>query len=213
MIWTALGSRASRALPYLDNHRSASSNKSSSRWPACGIVRLEMDANPTPPVAPGQPPAKSKRTLWIVLALAGAGCLVIPCIGIVSAIAIPAYIGYIRRSKAAEATSNLRVMQAGFEQYCATGHRLPPAAGPVPTTPGQQKQTAAFGGEPGFAALSFAPAEPVYFSYSIVAEGPESVALVAEGDLDGDTIRSRFATKCHAATCRCDPMTIDAEME
>ncbi|MBK6577443.1 MAG: hypothetical protein IPG17_14790 [Sandaracinaceae bacterium] len=53
--------------------------------------------------------------------------------------------------------------------------------------------------DPGFAALRFAPLDPVYFSYRVISVGDGSSRLIAEGDLDegGDT--SRFTIECSAA--------------
>ncbi|MEM9189210.1 MAG: prepilin-type N-terminal cleavage/methylation domain-containing protein, partial [Myxococcota bacterium] len=43
--------------------------------------------------------------------------IVVAIIGILAAIALPAFIGYVRRSKTSEATSNLKSLFTGATQY------------------------------------------------------------------------------------------------
>lgn len=143
----------------------------------------------------------------MVIALIVIGVLSVPCIGIAAAIAIPAFIGYLARSKAAEAEANLRTLYVGAAAYYADEHLGPdgtvhtrctvePAT--TPNVPGPQK-TALGVLSPSFEALGFAPPDPVYYRYEIVSVGgcdhPEGAALYsfrAHGDLDGDGVQSLF---------------------
>lgn len=160
--------------------------------------------------------------MWvlIVVGVAVVGCAVT---GILAAIAIPAFVGYVRRAKTAEARSNLRSLRVTVETYCGSesvvpggglagrvaANGLPPAAGPVPPTPGTEKQAAAelFAADPGFSAIHFSLPDPLYYSYAIEPDGADAVRLVARGDLDGDGTQSVFQIRCTRTTdgCTCDP--------
>ena len=52
-----------------------------------------------------------------MIAASIAGALCIPCTGILAAIAIPGFVGYVRRSKTAEARANLSAMRVGSTEY------------------------------------------------------------------------------------------------
>lgn len=140
--------------------------------------------------------------------------IVVAIIGILAAIAIPAFTGYIRKSKTAEATTNLKNLYQGAVSYysqerfgqgvtggTANTNCQVAAAGPLPATPGANKQTAAFSGNTSFAALSFTISDPVYYAYTVTPGSgacgtAASTAAVytfqAQGDLDGDTTLSTF---------------------
>ena len=145
--------------------------------------------------------------------------IVVAIIGILAAVAIPALLQYIARSKTAEAGENLRALFVGGNAYyteerttvrgLATGavsttHCIAGTQSPT-ITPHDYKQeydylqhTATFG------ALRFATAEPTYFTYHITAgagacaqpapaSGVTAVySFEARGDLDGDTTTSSF---------------------
>ena len=74
------------------------------------------------------------------------------------------------------------------------------------------KQVVDFTTDPGFAALRFAPLDPVYFSYRVISVGDGSSRLIAEGDLDEDGDTSRFTIECSAA-CECGEILIERELE
>ncbi len=138
--------------------------------------------------------------------------IVVAIIGILSAIAIPAFIGYIRRSKTAEATSNLKLMYTGAAAYFAQERAAQgvtgafrsrcsvAAAGPLPATPNEQKQTAAFAADASFAGIGFTIADPVYYAYQIAGSADACNAgananlysFQSIGDLDADGTTSLF---------------------
>ena len=138
--------------------------------------------------------------------------IVVAIIGILSAIAIPAFIGYIRRSKTAEATSNLKLLYTGAAAYYAqeraaqgiagaySSRCTVVAAGPLPAVPNEQKQTAAFSGNASFVGVGFTVADAVYFAYNIAgsadacnaAASASLYSFQALGDLDGDGAQSTF---------------------
>lgn len=132
----------------------------------------------------------------------------IALIGSLIAIAVPAFQRTVRKSKVAEASTELeRMHQAIVAYYSASGrtltHCLPDAAGPTPETPSIDPLATTFGESVSAStwnALKFEPLGPVRFSYSFTpnnsgcdlkAHGDIAV-LRADGDLDGDGRRSHF---------------------
>ena len=136
--------------------------------------------------------------------------IVVAIVGILAAIAIPAFVGYIRRSKTAEAANNLQNLYTGAVSYytneywgagvargsstASTGCVAP--ADDTGITPSSAKQTVDFTGRVGFTSLGFTISDPMYYRYFYVSEG-EGCGLVAasdttvytfsaQGDLDGD---------------------------
>ena len=140
--------------------------------------------------------------------------IVVAIIGILAAIALPAFIGYVRRAKAAEAPNNLKALFVRASSYytiartsqgvAATavgGCTVGSTAGTLPATPADVKQLVDFSADPSFRALSFVSADPVYYAYGITngaagcAGAPRRLdvyTFYARGDLDGDTRLSTF---------------------
>ena len=134
--------------------------------------------------------------------------IVVAILGILAAIAIPAFIGYVRRSKTAEATANLAVMFKYAASYMAqeyTGQGAGTLIGtycsvgsdPLNPTPNTSKQT--FTAGTNARALGFTIADLVYFGYGISGSGQcgwnplaDVYTFYAQGDLDGDSVRSTF---------------------
>jgi type IV pilus assembly protein PilA len=142
--------------------------------------------------------------------------IVVAILGILAAIAIPAFVTYIRRAKTVEATENLSKMFDSAASYYSrerTGSGLsasfqvncwPNSAGvDSMTAPTPQKQGTTFSG--GFAVndgIGFSVG-PHYYKYGMTAittvvQGCANVAnsvgpvLSASGDLDGDSSTSTF---------------------
>ena len=149
------------------------------------------------------PKKKRSPLVWLFVAAALGGVCVV-CSGVGAAVAIPSFVGYVRRSKTAEAHANLRVMAQGViaawdrEQLGPGGtvvtHRLPPALPPTPATPPSQlKQMWPHDAAPGWSELGFTPPEPLYYVYEY-APDPDGAGFVvrARGDLDGDGTQSLF---------------------
>ena len=156
---------------------------------------------------------KQKSDVKKALVIVGA----IMFIGMILAIAYPAFGNYMLRSKSREAAANLGLLRSAFITECEAG-RLPPGlqAGPLPAIPAVEAQTASWSSDSGFVALSFAPDTPVLYSYSV---GPSTVdvgdiALTARGDLDGDGEQSLFEIGCRPSECRCaDGIFFENELE
>jgi type IV pilus assembly protein PilA len=136
--------------------------------------------------------------------------IVVAILGILAALAIPAFIGYVRRSKTAEATGNLNSMfksAAAYmnvertgqsitgttSTYCSVGSD---ALTPTPNA-NKQKYSALANAQ----ALGFSIADYVYFGYGITsgsagcgwsASQSGVYTFFANGDLDGDATNSTF---------------------
>jgi type IV pilus assembly protein PilA len=151
--------------------------------------------------------------------------IVVAIIGILAAIAIPAFINYARRAKTAEVGGNLSAMYTGAAAYydqeawstrspsrgsglaathCVTGQAT------TPNMPGATKSTIDFTMIPTaqqqvFASVGFQVADPVYYQYQVLGGSRCAVpplqtdnvyTLRAIGDLDGDGTQSLFEMQC-----------------
>lgn len=141
--------------------------------------------------------------------------IVVAILGILAAIAIPAFVTYIRRAKTVEATENLSKMFDAAASYYARERTdgasltasqitncIPSAGTDGLADPGTQKVTSAFAG--GFSStdgIGFSVAGPHYYKYAMsggtAACGVNATTgtfhtLSAEGDLNGDNVNSSF---------------------
>jgi len=143
--------------------------------------------------------------------------IVVVIIGILAALAIPAFVGYIRRSKTAEATTNVRNLFQGAAAYyqqenftSAMVVRAGAATASVactvapqntPNAPTVAKTQVVFGGLMSFSAIGFSVGDPIYYQYQITMStdmcgnlvGMDFYEFNALGNLDGDGITSTFA--------------------
>ena len=145
--------------------------------------------------------------------------IVVAIIGILAAIALPAFMGYVKRSKTSEVTSNLKGLFTGGSTYYTserTGAGLIPgtagsctvaATGPLPAAVGADKVTTDFSVDASFSDLGFSISDPHYFQYQIIspdptcnsARGANAVIYTLQGmaDLDGDgAVFSLFELTC-----------------
>jgi len=138
--------------------------------------------------------------------------IVVAIIGILAAVAIPAFMKYIRRSKTVEATMNIRKLFDSSVSYYEGEHatvtgaivakQFPTSVGPAPAANsccGQagdkcQPNVSNFD-QPAWAALNFSVDDPFYYSYGYSSGGTDSTATFfggAQGDLDCDSTYSLF---------------------
>ena len=134
--------------------------------------------------------------------------IVVAILGILAAIAIPAFIHYVRRSKTAEATGNLAVMfkyAASYmaQEYSGQGTTTVIATycsvGSDPLSPAPNVSKQVFTAGTNARSLGFTIADLVYFGYGIDGSGQcgwnansDVYTFYAQGDLDGDGTRSTF---------------------
>ena len=145
--------------------------------------------------------------------------IVVAIIGILAAIALPLFNGYVYRTKTSEVTSNLKGLFTGGSTYYTSGRTgaglLPgvsygsctvTSTGPLPVAIGRAKVTTDFTLDPSFADLGFTIADPHYFRYTINSTAPgcdsmrganvEIYRFVGEGNLNGDAVFSFFELTC-----------------
>ena len=141
-------------------------------------------------------------------------------VGVVLAVAVPAFIRAMRVSKVAEAQEELTRIYEHAARYYATPQAVdgrkqlrcvPEAAGPTPTATSIEPRLVDFAaadtpGSETWRALDYTPQGPVRFRYTLLpgepgcgraVAGPRPpdtplLTLRAEGDLDGDGVLSRF---------------------
>lgn len=145
--------------------------------------------------------------------------IVVAILGILAAVAIPAFINYMKRSKTSEASINIKAIFEGAVSYfdgehsgstagATYTHYLPGTIAATPTAGlGGSKfivtaKLAEFTTNPSWVALGFAPNENFYYQYQWVwmaAPAAQMLAdndkctVVANGDLDNDSVLSSFS--------------------
>jgi type IV pilus assembly protein PilA len=136
--------------------------------------------------------------------------IVVAILGILAALAIPAFVGYIRRAKTGEATGNLNAMFTSAASYYSlerTGQGVTAATATFCTvagdsalvgTPGSNKNPYTASNDQ--KAIGFDIKDFVYYGYQIAggtnscsqANGVGAYTFRAVGDLDGNGTRSSF---------------------
>jgi type IV pilus assembly protein PilA len=146
--------------------------------------------------------------------------IVVAILGILAAVAIPAFINYIKRSKSSEASINIRAVFEGSVTYfdselsgtepgATYTHYLPPTVGKTPSEAASGTKfdirgvLSEFTANAVWTALAFAPNENFYYQYQwINAKGDDkllnsdTVTVMANGDLDNDSAFSTFYRVC-----------------
>ncbi|MDB4967854.1 MAG: Type pilus biosis protein PilE [Myxococcales bacterium] len=147
--------------------------------------------------------------------------IVVAIIGVLAAVAIPAFLKYVRRSKTAEATMNLRKMYDGAVAYYvgehadASGHienRQFPTSAPttpsLPTLTDKMNKGLRYLSSPsewkigGWASLDFSVNDPQYFAYTFNNESTGTginakADMIANGDLNANQVYSIFERDCY----------------
>jgi type IV pilus assembly protein PilA len=124
--------------------------------------------------------------------------VVVAIIGVLCAVAIPAFLRFQLRAKATEAGVNLQAISKAEETYFAEFGTYVSVPLPVPAAvPGVAKVQ--WPGSPGFDVLGWGPEGGVYFQYVITADNPAGGSALlrytaeAGADLDGDGIHAFYA--------------------
>ncbi len=125
-------------------------------------------------------------------------------IGVLAAVAIPAFLKYMRRTQAVEALTLIRKIYDGQVAYFYLDHvkqdgaRLSAqfiSAGPEPTTVPPGEKVLANWADSAWESMKFAADSTVRYSYQAIATGTDTSSAFtaqARGDLDGDSITSLF---------------------
>lgn len=125
---------------------------------------------------------------------AGQGGLLVPTavIGMLAAVAVPAFMDYMKKSKKTESALQLNKLAKNLKAYAAVNSALPKVSAPLTPAksccefPGARcETTAADWAVPAWQELEFMIPEPHLFRYSFESDGTKAVAL-AVGDLDCD---------------------------
>jgi prepilin-type N-terminal cleavage/methylation domain-containing protein len=158
-------------------------------------------------LAPQSSPAQNARGFTLIELM-----IVVSIIGVLSAMAIPAFAKYVRRSKTSEATLNLRklfdssVAYYSNESASVTGaivaKSFPTTVGPTPAANSCcgaggkcAPNPASFAALPSWNALNFSIGDPHYYWYTYTSSGTDSTAAFtaqANGNLDCSGAYSTF---------------------
>ncbi len=162
-----------------------------------------------------------KIILWIAI---GGIALVALC-GCLAAIAIPAFIGYIRRAKTADAQANVRAIMMAIRvdhereiaENGAAARPVPSATMQPGTPPCGEKIIWNNGGDPGWTQLGWSPMDPTFYAYEIRSDpATGTFEIRAYGDLDCDGALSTFVLPGHmdpGGSIVEDPIRITDELE
>jgi len=144
--------------------------------------------------------------------------IVVAIIGVLAAVAIPAFINYVKRSKTAEVANNLKLMFEGAQTYyqqerwargvvavgamsMANTNCTVATAAAMYTASNSKVAVNWMTEAPSFTSIDFAPADPLYYEYNITTGAPGCGTMHstpgiytfhANGDLDGDGVFSNF---------------------
>ena len=120
---------------------------------------------------------------------------VIAIIGILAAVAIPAFVKYIRKSKTVEATLNLATIATLQQAYKLDhGHYLACPLNPeVAPCASKNAPKGSWQRRPAWEQLGFRLDVPVYYQYEVrVNEERDAFTVEARGDLDCDDVPSSY---------------------
>lgn len=142
--------------------------------------------------------------------------MVVAIIGVLAALGMPAFTGYVRHTKTSEATTNINNIFKSSASFYAqersrqgitgeiSSHCVVETTGLSPATPSNHKQH--YTAQGGMQTLGFSIADYVYYGYGLtsiapgaaihcgVVPGTDTVyTFFAVGDLDGDSLQSTFS--------------------
>jgi prepilin-type N-terminal cleavage/methylation domain-containing protein len=148
--------------------------------------------------------------------------IVVVILGILAAVAIPAFTRYVKRSKTSEATGNISKIYQGEVSYFnqsseqsvasfASAAQTPTAAASASKYPAQPT---AFTADSGWSAIGFSVDSPLYYAYSATASA-STFNAIANGNIDGDATNSTFsrAATLNAGEIQGSQIVITNELE
>lgn len=148
--------------------------------------------------------------------------IVVAIIGVLAAVAIPAFVNYFKRSKTSEASANLKALFVGSASYFQDEHwdatHVAPGGSAAASsyctiatvgtgnTADDQKDVIdwSVAGLAGFKAINFQIADPILYVYTVTSAGDQCgrvanppltagiYTYTAVGDLDGNGVTSEF---------------------
>jgi prepilin-type N-terminal cleavage/methylation domain-containing protein len=121
--------------------------------------------------------------------------IVVAIIGILAAVAIPAFMDYMKKGKKTEASLQLnKIGKNAKTRYIETssypqtaGAELPGVGGDACTGPNKKFAVVSWTGDAGWSELDFQIDEPNLFSYKYTPSSNTDFVATAVGDLDCDT--------------------------
>ena len=117
--------------------------------------------------------------------------IVVAIIGILAAIAIPNFLQYQMKAKAAEAKTNIGAIKTSQISYKAENDLYLACTASPDVAPTNLKRLWTDNG--GFGTIWYAPSGDVYYEYDVAINGTNlEMAISARGDLDGDTAFGQF---------------------
>lgn len=167
---------------------------------------------------------QGKSALPTVLVIVGVVLVgVVVIVGVLAALAISGFRGYMARAKSVEGRSEVQRLAAGIRQ-CAedsaasdssTAASLPASAPPVPGSladiSGKKYMSSpADWTGPSYTCARFSLSTPQYFQYEWQQTSPSSGKAIARADLDGDgrpEIEYTAAVTCSGPSCSVTPPT------
>ena len=119
--------------------------------------------------------------------------IAVAIVGTLAALAIPSYLRFQLRSKAAEARANLASIATSENAYFGEFNRYVPAAPTPAGAEGPNRRAWAGGGSADFDKLGFVPIGDVLFTYAVDVDASFAAFTAgARGDLDGNGAPSEF---------------------
>ncbi len=115
-------------------------------------------------------------------------------LGLLTTIAIPAFMRFQLRAKSAEAKANLAAIRVAEESYFGSFGLYSSALPAVPSTVGPTKTDWPLppSSTHGFNVLGFRPEGNVYYMYAVTTNGLDAYTAEARSDIDGDSVMSNF---------------------
>lgn len=153
-------------------------------------------------------PRNSGLSTWLIVLIVGI-CLIVPGIGVFSALAIHGVRRYVYAAKTSEAKATIGALVRDVARCReAQGGQLPPSSRAVPSAPpaGKKVQTSpADWNDETFKCAGFQLTDPQYYQYQWVLEDPYQGYAEARGDLDGDGMFSSFRLRLQCRENGCTP--------